>query len=76
MRITRTRMKSKEAEEMRIRYLYRDMIIRGQIRVPFQTAVNIIGPDCAYHLYWATDFSVDTKISHDDENRREKEKMP
>lgn len=68
-------MKSREAEEIRIRYLYRDMIIRCWIRVPFQAAVKIIGPDCAYHLYSVTDFGTDKKRVLDDENRQEKEKM-
>jgi hypothetical protein len=43
-------MKSK-AEEIRIRYLYRDLVLRGKIRLPFEGAVKIVGPDCAYHLY-------------------------
>jgi hypothetical protein len=43
-------MKSK-AEEIRIRYLYRDLVLRQRIRLPFEGAVKIVGPDCAYHLY-------------------------
>ena len=40
-----------KAEEIRIRYLYRDLLLRGKLRLPFEAAVRIIGPDCAYHLY-------------------------
>ncbi len=39
------------AEELRIRYLYRDLILRGRLRLPPQAAVPLVGPDCAYHLY-------------------------
>ena len=36
---------------MRIRYKYRRMILRGEIYVPHEAAVKLVGPDCAYHLY-------------------------
>jgi hypothetical protein len=39
------------AEQMRIRYLYRRMILSGEIKVDRHTAKKLIGPDCAYHLY-------------------------
>jgi len=40
-----------EAERIRIRYLYRRMILSGEIEVHRHTARRLIGPDCAYHLY-------------------------
>ena len=40
-----------QAEEARIRYLYRQLILRGQLRLPHHAAVKLVGPDCAYHLY-------------------------
>ena len=40
-----------EAERIRIRYLYRRMILSGEIEVHRHTAKRLIGPDCAYHLY-------------------------
>jgi hypothetical protein len=40
-----------KAEEIRIRYLYRDLVLRRKIRLPLEGAMNIVGPDCAYHLY-------------------------
>ena len=42
---------NEKAEEIRIRYLYRDLVLRKQVRLPLEAAVKIIGPDCAYHLY-------------------------
>ncbi|UCG39113.1 MAG: hypothetical protein JSV00_02450 [bacterium] len=43
-------MKAK-AETIRIRYLYRSLVLSGRIRVPLRSARKLIGPDCAYHLY-------------------------
>lgn len=40
-----------EAEKIRIRYKYRKLIQSGKVRLPHGSAVLIIGPDCAYHLY-------------------------
>jgi hypothetical protein len=40
-----------EAEEIRIRYKYRKLIQSGKVRLPRKSAVLIIGPDSAYHLY-------------------------
>ena len=40
-----------KADEIRIRYLYRHLILRGMIRVSFESARRLVGPDCAYHLY-------------------------
>ncbi len=39
------------SEEIRIRYKYRDLILRGRVRLPLDAARKIVGPDCAYHLY-------------------------
>ena len=41
------------AEEIRLRYLYRRAILRGQVRVPLASALKLVGPDCAFHLYSA-----------------------
>ena len=38
-------------EELRLRYLYRRAILRGEARVPLAGAKMLIGPDCAFHLY-------------------------
>jgi hypothetical protein len=39
------------SEELRLRYLYRRLILDGKIALSFESAKKIIGPDCAYHLY-------------------------
>jgi hypothetical protein len=39
------------SEEIRLRYLYRKLILNGKIALSFESAKKIIGPDCAYHLY-------------------------
>jgi len=38
-------------EEIRLRYLYRRLIVGGGVRVPLEAARKLVGPDCAYHLY-------------------------
>jgi hypothetical protein len=44
------------AELARRRYLYRRLIVNGQLRVSRAAAVPLVGPDCAYHLYaWPDD---------------------
>jgi hypothetical protein len=42
-------------EEIRLRYLYRSLILRGRVRLPMDAARNLVGPDCAFHLYAAGD---------------------
>jgi hypothetical protein len=42
---------NRTAEEMRIRYLYRTLILKKKIILPLDAAKKLIGPDCAYHLY-------------------------
>jgi hypothetical protein len=43
-------MKSR-SEEIRLRYLYRKMIVTGKAKISFESARRLVGPDCAYHLY-------------------------
>jgi len=39
-------------EEIRKKYLYRSLIVKGRIRVREKNSTRrLIGPDCAYHLY-------------------------
>lgn len=45
------RERSRLAEEVRLRHLYRSLIVRGRLRLPREAAVPLVGPDCAYHLY-------------------------
>ncbi len=39
------------AEEVRLRYLYRRLVVTGALRLPPEAAVALVGPDCAYQLY-------------------------
>jgi hypothetical protein len=39
------------SEEIRLRYLYRRLVIDGKARLSFEAARRLVGPDCAYHLY-------------------------
>ncbi len=45
------RERSRLAEEVRLRHLYRSLIVHGRLRLPREAAVPLVGPDCAYHLY-------------------------
>jgi hypothetical protein len=44
-----------DTDELRRRYRYRALILRGKVRVPVDAAKRLIGPDCAYHLYRTID---------------------
>jgi len=46
---------SDEARTLRIRHLYRTMILRGGVRIPRSHAEGLVGPDCAYRLYDVAD---------------------
>jgi len=43
--------RASDPDELRRRYRYRDLILRGKIRLSVRTARRLVGPDCAYHLY-------------------------
>jgi hypothetical protein len=45
------RFSDPKAEELRLRALYRDYILKGNVRLPVDALKALIGPDCAYHLY-------------------------
>ena len=42
------------AETRRILDLYRRLVLLGTARLPRQAARALVGPDCAYHLYFRT----------------------
>jgi len=44
-------MKAPEAEEIRIRQLYRSLILLGKARISLESARGLVGQDSAYHLY-------------------------
>ena len=39
------------AQAARLRYTYRNLIVKGRKKLPLKVAKGIVGPDCAYHLY-------------------------
>jgi hypothetical protein len=41
-----------EVEARRILDRYRRLILLGRARLPLEVARRIVGPDCAYHLYF------------------------
>ena len=49
-------MESDLYELTRLRYKYRELILKKKTKLPIQKASRLIGPDCAFHLY--SDFSV------------------
>ncbi len=40
-----------KSEEIRLRYLYRNLVLSGKARISLESARGLVGPDCAYHLY-------------------------
>ncbi len=38
-------------EAIRLKYLYRKLLIKGKITLSIADAIKIIGHDCACHLY-------------------------
>jgi hypothetical protein len=43
---------SDRREAARLRYHYRRLILLGRVALPLEAARRIVGPDCAYHLYF------------------------
>jgi hypothetical protein len=39
------------SEEIRLRYLYRRLILQGKIKISLRSALRLVGPDCGFHLY-------------------------
>ncbi len=40
-----------EAEVMRKKHHYRELILSGKLVLPYSSAARLLGPDCLYHLY-------------------------
>ena len=40
------------ADVQRILSHYRRLVLLGKVRLPFAEARRLVGPDCAYHLYF------------------------
>jgi hypothetical protein len=43
---------SERLEALRILSRYRRMVMLGRAKLPFDVARRLVGPDCAYHLYF------------------------
>ncbi len=41
-----------DVETRRILDRYKRLILLGKLRLPLEEARRIVGPDCAYHLYF------------------------
>lgn len=41
-----------EFEAQRIRSLYRRLVLMGKAKLPLEAGRKLVGPDCAYHLYF------------------------
>jgi hypothetical protein len=41
-----------EIETARVLSEYKRLVLLGRARLPFAEARRIVGPDCAYHLYF------------------------
>jgi hypothetical protein len=52
----RTRKMNGNAEEIRLKYFYRQLILRGKVIISWESARKLVGPDCAFHLYSIMDF--------------------
>jgi hypothetical protein len=44
-------MQRPSSEEIRIRQLYRSLILLGKARISLESARGLVGQDSAYHLY-------------------------
>jgi hypothetical protein len=43
---------SGDLEAQRIKSHYRRLVLLGKARLPLGAARKLVGPDCAYHLYF------------------------
>jgi hypothetical protein len=44
--------RSEEADVLRILSQYKRLVLLGKARIPLAEARRLVGPDCAYHLYF------------------------
>ena len=45
-------MRRAEAEALRIRSAYKRLVLLGKATLPGAVARQLVGPDCAFHLYF------------------------
>jgi hypothetical protein len=44
--------RSEDADVLRILSQYKRLVLLGKARLPLAEARRLVGPDCAYHLYF------------------------
>jgi hypothetical protein len=44
--------RAEERDELRILAQYKRLVLLGKVRLPLAEARRLVGPDCAYHLYF------------------------
>jgi len=49
------------AEIIKRQYKLRKLITRKKLNIPLSVAKKLVGPDCAYHLYWQVKTNKDIK---------------
>lgn len=59
-----------QSEEIRLRYLYRRLIIDGKAKISLESARRLVGPDCAYHLYAVVGKTKPEKIPRASRSRK------
>ncbi len=57
-----------QAEILRKKHKYRELILSGRLRLPHEKAAKLVGPDCLYRLYGQPD--------HESCQRRKRVKRP
>jgi hypothetical protein len=62
---------SGELEAQRIKSLYRRLVLLGKARLPLGAARRLVGPDCAYHLYFRHETEPSSR-RHSPRRRRRK----
>jgi len=54
--MNKNKLKNPKAEIIRLKELYRSLILSGKVKIPHESLKKLIGPDCAYHLYKGRSF--------------------
>lgn len=66
------RFKNSTAEQMRLRAFYKRLAMQGRLNLPVDALRALLGPDCAYHLYWCahTKDSLSERLATNDKDSR------
>jgi hypothetical protein len=61
---------SGDVEAQRIKGLYRRLVLLGKAKLPLEAARKLVGPDCAYHLYFRHDAEPASRSASSRKRRR------